>query len=375
MRITAVEGFDLSCPLDRSFGWSQGWIDTRDVGVVKITTDDGLVGWGEGSAAVEHLAPHLLGENPMDRAGLWERCFHSLYNANNFVGFGGSALSAVDIALWDLAGKASGLPVCELLGGRVRSRVAVYATGLYYTEGEFPDRLLDEARGYVDAGFAGMKTKVGGLSLEEDIRRVAAIREAIGPDVKLMVDANHAYNASTASRIGRWLAELDVFWFEEPVNPRDIDGLLSVKADLPMAIAGGENLRTRFDFRDHLTRRAFDIVQPDVAHCGGLTEMQRIAAMANASGILVCPHVWGSSIMIAASLHLAATLPACPPARNPQPYVQEPVMEFDQTPSAIRDELCTTVFEARDGYVDVPTGPGLGIEVDEEALRHFASRG
>ena len=375
MRITAVEGFDLSCPLDRSFGWSQGWIDTRDVGVVKITTDDGLVGWGEGSGAVEHLAPHLLGENPMDRAGLWERCFHSLYNANNFVGFGGSALSAVDIALWDLAGKASGLPVCELLGGRVRSRVAVYATGLYYTEGEFPDRLLDEARGYVDAGFAGMKTKVGGLSLEEDIRRVAAIREAVGPDVKLMVDANQAYNASTASRIGRWLAELDVFWFEEPVNPRDIDGLLSVKADLPMAIAGGENLRTRFDFRDHLTRRAFDIVQPDVAHCGGLTEMQRIAAMANASGILVCPHVWGSSIMIAASLHLAATLPACPPARNPQPYIQEPVMEFDQTPSAIRDELCTTVFEARDGYVDVPTGPGLGIEVDEEALRHFASRG
>ena len=374
MRITAVEGFDLSCPLDRSFGWSQGWVSTRDVGVVKITTDEGLVGWGEGSAAVEHLAQHLIGENPMDRAGLWERCFHSLYNANNFVGFGGSALSAVDIALWDLAGKASGLPVCELLGGRVRSRVAVYATGLYYTEGEFPDRLLDEARGYVDAGFSGMKTKVGGLSLEDDVRRVAAIREAIGLEVKLMVDANHAYSASTASRMGRWLADLDVFWFEEPVNPRDIDGLLQVKADLPMAIAGGENLRTRFDFRDHLTRRAFDIVQPDVAHCGGLTEMQRIAAMANASGILVCPHVWGSPIMIAASLHLAATLPACPPARNPQPYVQEPVMEFDQTPSAIREELCATGFEAKDSFVDVPTGLGLGIEVDEEALRHFASR-
>ena len=374
MRITAVEGFDLSCPLDRSFGWSQGWVSTRDVGVVKITTDEGLVGWGEGSAAVEHLAQHLIGENPMDRAGLWERCFHSLYNANNFVGFGGSALSAVDIALWDLAGKASGLPVCELLGGRVRSRVAVYATGLYYTEGEFPDRLLDEARGYVDAGFSGMKTKVGGLSLEDDVRRVAAIREAIGLEVKLMVDANHAYSASMASRMGRWLADLDVFWFEEPVNPRDIDGLLQVKADLPMAIAGGENLRTRFDFRDHLTRRAFDIVQPDVAHCGGLTEMQRIAAMANASGILVCPHVWGSPIMIAASLHLAATLPACPPARNPQPYVQEPVMEFDQTPSAIRDELCVTGFEAKDSFVDVPTGLGLGIEVDEEALRHFASR-
>ena len=350
-------------------------MDSRDVGVVKITTDDGLVGWGEGSAAVGQLAPLLIGENPMDRAGLWERCFHSLYNANNFVGFGGSALSAVDIALWDLAGKATGLPICELMGGRVREKVAVYATGLYYTEGEFPDRLLDEARGYVDAGYRGMKTKVGGLSLEEDLRRVAALREAIGFDVQLMVDANHAYNSTTAIRIGRGLAELDVFWFEEPVNPRDIDGLLQVKTALPMAIAGGENLRTRFDFRDHLTRRAFDIVQPDVAHCGGLTEMQRIAAMASASGLLVCPHVWGTPIMIAASLHLAATLPPCPPARDPQPYAQEPVMEFDRTPNAIREELCTTAFEATDSCLDVPKGPGLGVEVDEEALQRFMKRG
>ena len=203
MQITAVEGFNLSCPLEQSFGWSQGWVEKRDVGIVKITTDDGLVGWGEGSADVDHLAPLLIGEDPMDRNGLWERCFHSMYNANNFVGFGGSALSAVDIALWDLAGKAAGLPVCDLLGGRVRNRVAVYATGLYYTEGEFPERLLEEARGYADAGYTGMKTKVGGLSVEEDVRRVAAIRETIGFDVHLMVDANHAYNAATAIRIGR----------------------------------------------------------------------------------------------------------------------------------------------------------------------------
>jgi D-galactarolactone cycloisomerase len=374
MRITGVETFDLSCPLERSFGWSQGWVESRDVFVVKISTDDGLVGWGEGSTAVEALTPLLIGEDPMDRTGLWERCFQALYNANNFVGIGGSALSAIDIALWDLAGKATGLPVCDLLGGRVRKRVAVYATGLYYTEGEFPDRLLDEARGYVDAGFEGMKTKIGGLSLEDDLQRVAAIRDAIGPEVKLMVDANLAYSPTTAIRIGQQLAALDVFWFEEPVNPRDIDGLLQVKGALPMAIAGGENLRTRFDFRDFLTRRAFDIVQPDVAHCGGLTEMQRIAAIANACGIQVCPHVWGSPIMIAASLHLAATLPPCPPARNPLPYAQEPVMEFDQTPSAIRDELCTTRFEAQDSYLDVPTGPGLGVEVDEEALKHFTRR-
>lgn len=377
MRITAVDVFELSCPLEQPFGWSQGWIDRREVGLVRITTDEGIVGWGEGSGGCghlisTHLTPHLLDQDPMDRNGLWEACFAALYNANNFVGFGGSALSAVDIALWDLAGKATGLPVCDLLGGKVRDKVAVYATGLYYTEGEFPDRLMDEARGYVDAGFTGMKTKVGGLSIEEDARRVAALRDAVGPETKLMVDANLAYNASTAVRIGRYLEQLDVFWFEEPVNPRDIDGLLQVKSNLSMAIAGGENLRTRFDFRDYLTRRAFDIAQPDVAHCGGLTEMARIAAMANACGIVVNPHVWGSPIMIAASLHLASTLPACPTARDPQPYQQEPVMEFDRTPSAIRDELCMEPIEAVDSYVTVPAGPGLGVEVDEDTVERFA---
>ena len=165
MQITEVDTFHLSCPLERPFGWSQGWIDKRDVGLVRIRTDSGLVGWGEGSGDAglvgSQLAPHLIGRDPLDRNGLWEACFHALYNANNFVGFGGSALSAVDIALWDLAGKATGQPVHALLGGRVRNRVCVYATGLYYTEGELPDRLLDEARGYVDAGFTGMKTKVG----------------------------------------------------------------------------------------------------------------------------------------------------------------------------------------------------------------------
>ena len=378
MRIKSVENYDLQCPLGRPFGWSQGWIDHRSTCIVKITTDDGIVGWGEGcggpiaSLVRDLLTPILIGQNPMDRAGIWERAFHALYNANNAVGIGGSALSAIDIALWDIAGKATDLPVCQLLGGRVRERVAVYATGLYYTEGEFPDRLLDEARSYVDAGYKGMKTKVGGLSIDEDVKRVAAIRDAIGPDIKLMVDANLAYNASSAIRIGQRLAELDILWFEEPVNARDIDAYLQVKAALPMAIAGGENLRTRFDFRDFLVRRAFDIVQPDIAMCGGITEMQRIAAMANACGIQLFSHIWGSPIMIAASLHLMATLPPCPPARNPEPFSQEPEMEFDRTPSAIREELSPNPFDQQDGYISVPTGPGLGVEIDEAALHRLS---
>ena len=376
MKIASVETFDLRCNIEPSFGWSQGWINQRATTLVKITTEDGLVGWGEGAAASlidELLAPLVIGGNPMQRAGLWERMFHALYNANIFVGLAGSALSAIDIALWDLAGKATGLPAHALLGGKVRNRVAVYATGLYYTEGEFPNRLLDEARSYVERGFTGIKTKVGGLTVEEDVRRVRALRETIGPDVRLMVDANEAYNATTAIRIGHKLADLDLMWFEEPVNAQDIEAYLQVKDALPMAIAGGENLRTRFEFKDYLARRAYDIAQPDIMHCGGITEMARICSMANAYGIQVNPHVWGGSpIMIAATLHLTATLPPCPTARDPQPYAQEPVMEFDRTPSAIRQQVYSEPFDQRDSYIQVPEGPGLGIEVDEYVVRDLS---
>ena len=375
MKIAYVETFDLRCNIEPSLGWSQGWINQRATTLVKITTEDGLVGWGEGAAASlidELLAPLVIGGNPMQRAGLWERMFHALYNANIFVGLAGSALSAIDIALWDLAGKATGLPAHALLGGKVRNRVAVYATGLYYTEGEFPNRLLDEARSYVEQGFTGIKTKVGGLTVEEDVRRVRALRETIGPDVRLMVDANEAYNATTAIRIGHKLADLDLMWFEEPVNAQDIEAYLQVKDALPMAIAGGENLRTRFEFKDYLARRAYDIAQPDIMHCGGITEMARICSMANAYGIQVNPHVWGSPIMIAATLHLTATLPPCPTARDPQPYAQEPVMEFDRTPSAIRQQVCSEPFDQRDSYIQVPEGPGLGIEVDEYVVRDLS---
>lgn len=373
MRITAIESYLLEAPIERPFGWSQDWTDRRHCGLVKLTTDDGIVGWGEGlsapSVALLHdgFAPLLLGADPMQRNGLWERMFHRLYNANLAGGFGGNAISAVDIALWDIAGKAAGLPVNELLGGRVRDSIAVYATGLYYTVGEFPDRLLDEARMYVELGFGGMKTKVGGLSIAEDVERVAAIREAIGPDIFLMVDANQAYNATTAIRIGREMDALEVFWFEEPVNAKDVEGYLQVKQALPLAIAGGENLRTRYECKDYIGRRAVDIIQPDVVIVGGVTELHRVAQMANSFGILCNPHVWGSPVMIAASLHVASTIPPCPPAHRPLPYQQEPVMEFDRTPSPIREGIATP-FEQSGGFLSVPTGPGLGIEIDEEAV-------
>jgi|TARA_B100000959_G_scaffold45798_2_gene46556 D-galactarolactone cycloisomerase len=379
MEIKKLETFQLSAPLEISFGWSQDTISSRSVGLVKITTDDGIVGWGEGcggpSAAVveDILAPLIIGENPINRLKLWQKMFHSLYNANLAVGYGGSAISAIDTALWDITGKILGLPIYDLLGGQIRNSVPVYATGLYYTEGEMPTRLLAEARGYVESGFIGMKTKIGGLKIEDDVKRVKAIRDEIGPDIKLMVDANQAYNASSAIRIGQKLAHLDLVWFEEPVNAQDIDGYLSVKSSLPMAIAGGENLRTRYEFQQFLSRRAYDIVQPDIINVGGISEMRNVAMTANTMGIQVNPHVWGSPIMIAASLHVASTLPPCPPSGNPEPFVQETVMEYDRTPSAIRDDISPETFVLTNGRLEVPTGPGLGITVDEKAVRSLSS--
>ena len=377
MKITKLEIYHLQAKIAPSFGWSQGWTDTRSTGLVKITTDSGLEGWGEGAGGAastiiqETFAPILLGQDPTNRTGLWQKMYDSLYNANLVGGFGAPAISAVDTALWDLTGKALGVPVSDLLGGRVRDKVAVYATGLYYTEGEFPNRLPDEARSYVDQGFKGMKTKVGGLTLEQDVRRVSALREAIGPEVYLAVDANQAYNPAAAIRIGEALADQDIAWFEEPVGASDLAGYQQVKAALTMPVAGGECLRTRFDFRDFLAERALDIAQPDIMPAGGLTEMRRIADMANAFGILVYPHVWGSPVMIAASLHLASTILPCPPARQPQPYLQEPVMEFDRTPNPIRETLCAQPFTQTDGFIPVPDGQGLGIEIDATTLERL----
>ena len=379
MLITNIEGFNLSSPLERPFGWSNGWISARVVGLLKIETDEGITGWGEGYVGargdfVKQLFGDLLiGADPLNRNALWQGMFDRVYNGNNAGGFGGSAISAVDIALWDIAGKAAGQSVSDLLGGRIRDKVAVYATGLYYTEGEFPTRLLDEATMYVELGFKGMKTKIGGLPIAEDVRRVAAIRGAIGDDIRLMVDANQAYPAFTAIRIGNQLAAYDITWFEEPVNAKDVDAYLQVQAAVPMPVAGGENLRTRYEFNDFFARRAYDIAQPDVVNAGGITEMRNIAMTANSYGILVNPHVWGSPVMIAASLHLASTIPPCPPAYEPRPYEQEPVMEFDRTPSGIREGITIEPFDQQDGFITVPTAPGLGVEIDEDAVRRLAS--
>ncbi|MEM9157470.1 MAG: mandelate racemase/muconate lactonizing enzyme family protein [Verrucomicrobiota bacterium] len=377
MKIDCIETFLIERPIEEPFSWGMGWTDRRNALITKITTDDGIVGWGEGgsqpSASVinDCFSPLLIGEDPRDINKLWHRMFQSLHNGFSTGGFGGDAISNIDIALWDIVGKASGRSVSEMLGGAVRDKVAVYATGLYYRKDEFPAKLLDEANSYKEAGYKGMKTKVGGLSVLEDVKRVAAIREAIGENLYLMVDANKAYSARTAIELGNRLADLDIHWFEEPVMATDVEAYREVKAGQPIPISGGEVLRNRFETRDLLVNRALDIIQPDVTLAGGITEMRNIATMANAMGIQVNPHLWGSPIMISATISLTSTFAPCPYSVSPRPYEQEPVMEFDQTPNPIRNELASVAFEQLDGFVEVPKGVGLGIEIDESVLNRF----
>ena len=380
MKIKSIETFLLESTIEEPFSWSQGIAGKRTALICKITTNEGVLGWGEGgdspSQTVIHdlFAPQLIGEDPRTINKLWNRMFGTIYNDNQTSGFGGGALSCIDIALWDILGKSSGKSISELLGGPIRNKVPVYATGLYYRDDDDYSKLLKEAVSYVEAGYIGMKTKIGGLSVAEDVERVRSIRNAIGDDLFLMVDANKAYNASMAIDIGNRLAGLDIHWFEEPVVANDVEGYLEVKVGQPLTVAGGEVWYNRYEARDFLAQRALGIAQPDVRFIGGITEFRNVAAMANTMGIQVNPHVWGSAIMISASISLASTFPPCPRVGNPRPYEQTPVMEFDQTPNPIRNELASIAFEQTDGFVDVPHKPGLGLEIDESAVERFCVR-
>jgi D-galactarolactone cycloisomerase len=280
------------------------------------------------------------------------------------------ALSGIDIALWDIKGKHFGVPASQLLGGSLRDMVPAYATGLYRRKSGNPiEYLAEEAAGYVAEGFKAVKLKVG-FGIEEDVRVTRAVRQAVGPEVMLMVDANHAYDAVAAIRLGRMIEGYDIRWFEEPVPPEDLAGHLAVKAALSIPLAGGECEYTRFGFRDLLAARALDIIQPDTCAAGGLSECKKIADMAVAFGTRYNPHVWGTGIALAASLQLLAVLPAHTPSSLAP---AEPMLEFDRTEHPIRQGVLTAPIEHDRGIVRIPQGPGLGIEVDRDALVRFAA--
>ncbi|MEA2757940.1 MAG: D-galactarolactone cycloisomerase [Methylobacteriaceae bacterium] len=374
MKIIDVRAHVLEAPLSEAFSYSRSWYSARTSLIVQIVTDSGLVGWGEcygpariNAVVVDSMKPLLLGEDPFRTEWLW----HEIYARFRDHGQKGSiiqGLSGIDIALWDIKGKALGEPVHRLMGGPMRSGVSAYATGLYRRESGRPeDYLAQEAASYVADGFTAVKLKVG-YGVEEDLRMIRAVREAIGPAIGLMIDANHAYDAVAAIRLGRLAEPFDIGWLEEPVPPEDVAGHREVRAALTIPIASGECEFTRFGFRELITTRAVDIVQPDTCSAGGLSECKKIADLALAYGLRYVPHVWGSGVALAAALQLLAVLPALtPPSLNPI----EPMLEFDRTEHPIRQALLVTPIEHTRGRVDIPQGPGLGIDIDRAALERF----
>ena len=376
MIIRNIRTHVLAAPLSQPFAYARAWYDTRTAMLVEIETDSGLVGWGEcygparvNSAVVKEIAPWLIGEDPLRTDHLWQSVYARLRDHGQ-KGVVIQGLSGIDIALWDIKGKHFGVPVHRLLGGPRRTEVRAYATGLYRRKSGDPGKYLaEEAASYVAEGFGAVKLKVG-FGIEEDAAMACAVRAAIGRDVALMVDANHAYDAVAAIRLGRMIEELDIGWFEEPVLPEDIAGYRAVKAAITIPVAGGECEFTRFGFRDLLASRAIDIVQPDTCAAGGLSECKKIADMAEAFSVRYNPHVWGTGIAIAASLALLAVLPSHTPT-SLAPV--EPMLEFDRTEHPIRQSILVTPIEHIGGVVRVPEGPGLGIEVDRKALARFAA--
>lgn len=373
MKIAAVNTHILDYKLDQAFESASMRFERRQHCLVEIVCEDGTVGWGEclgpakpNAAIVQTYTAGLIGRNPLETEKRWLALYNRLRDQGQR-GLTMTALSGIDIALWDIKGKHYGVSVSELLGGRFRESVRAYATGSFRRDGV--DRVQDvaeEVAGYVREGFHGVKIKIG-FGIEEDMAVIAAAREAIGPECRLMIDANHGYDLLEALEVGRRAAELGVDWFEEPVLPEQIDTYRAVRQGQPVPVASGENWHGRYAMQEPLASRAVDIIQPDVCGVGGFSESRRVVDMAALHGVRLVPHVWGTAVAIAAGLQFLAALPPNPPRRRPI----EPILEFDRTRNPFRQAVVTSPLEHVEGVVTIPDGPGLGIEINRDALRRY----
>jgi L-alanine-DL-glutamate epimerase-like enolase superfamily enzyme len=384
VRIRAVDAVWLHCPLDaaRQHTSDFGRIASFDGVLVTVTTDDGLVGHGEakpavgsaGNAAaivaiVQHeLRPLLVGAD----AGAINALWHRAYNGSRAAlaaragrampalgrrGVHQAALAGVDLALWDLAGKRRGASVLELLGGACRERVPAYASGGWAAA----DAIGAELGRYTAQGFRAVKMRVGAMDggVDQSLARVRAAREALGPGVELMVDAHGTMNVAEARRFCTAVADLGLRFVEEPVQSDDRKGLAEVRAASPVAIAAGESEASAYDFADLLAQRALDVLQPDLAIAGGLSEGLRIAALAEAHRLALAPHCWGSAISFQAARTLAFSSGA------------GVLCEVPMGGAPLLRELAKIDLELHDGALLPPRGPGFGVEPDPAFVREF----
>ena len=386
MIITDVEAMVLDSGKNYSDPHAAGDVHgVRFVSLLKITTDAGIVGWSDietqphvgkavvdapsgGAVGFEGLRTALLGENPLERERLWQKMERYLA----YYGRGGAGMqmrSGADIALWDITGKALGQPIHALLGAKYRDRVKGYASTLFRPT---PDGMKEAVAGYLERGFRAVKFGWGvfGYDLALDVTLVRAAREAAGPDVDLMVDAGW-YGASGERpfksrslkdwiRLARELEELDIFWLEDFLHPENIDGYRDVAEQCTtLRIAAGEQAAGFSEFERLAVEGAVDVLQPDLSRCGGLTVGRQIADLATRRQIACVPHAWLTDLLKAASLHLNAYL------------MHALYLEYNVSSASLLNQLCATPIALEDGWIPVPTAPGLGVEVDEERVAHY----
>ena len=370
MKITDVEGIVLRLPEVRAIGDG-----CQSILIIKVHTDAGITGIGEAhsnplvsravldsplcSVSASGLKRLLIGEDPLAINRLWDK----LYKHSQTYGRRGAVMhviSGIDIALWDILGKVTSQPIHQLLGGARKTRHRVYASDLAPPEPS-PEALMEQAQGHVANGYRAMKFGWGGLGADPraDAREIGKIRAALGDEVEIMVDMGFAVPLEDAIWLGRALAEHRVFFLEEPLSPDDLQGFARLTAVSPTPIATGEKETTQYPFIDLMDRGGLRIIQPDVARVGGISETLRIAAHAEARGVRVIPHCWSTDILVAATLHVIATLRDCP------------YLEYNVTANPLRTDLLVEPLRPVNGEIDLPAGPGLGIELNEDTIARY----
>lgn len=362
MKITNIRTIQLTRKLSRLLRNSFDSRNQRCFTFVLVETDAGITGLGDApgnqnliEAIIEkHYKPRAIGLDPCDIDGLWQK----LYASGSFWEIGGSfvcALSAVEVACWDIRGKVEGVPVSEVLGGAKRDWIEAYASDLHWDE---PEYMADLAKSFVDDGFTCVKTHIG-AERDRDLVRLEAIRRAIGPQIGLMIDINTAYDRRTALEEGRRQAAFDPFWYEEPIAPADYEGHAWLRNQLPIPIATGENLYTVYGFAPMLAARGCDYIMPDILRCGGIQQTRLICEAADRAGIIPTPHNFCTGVGLAATLHLMAAVP------------QTKLLEFDTSRTSICEELFVEPLVHKDGRVRVPTAPGLGVALTDEIIAKY----
>lgn len=385
MKIKSVEAKWLRVPIpeDQQHVSDFGRIKSFDSTLVRVETECGIVGHGEAKEEVGSegnntalamlingkFGPMLIGEDPRDISRLWElmyngvRAHYALDRGRVFPLLGRrgitiSAISGIDIALWDILGKSLNVPVWRLLGGRTAERLPAYASGGWADRSTIGNQL----NSYIEqGGFKAVKMRVGVMDgrVARSVRRVEAAREGIGPDVGLMCDAHGTYSVTEAKQFCRGVEACDLMWFEEPVTADDKQGCAEVRASTSVPIAAGESEFNRFDFRELAELRAVDIFQPDLAICGGVTEAMRIAAIASAYNLRLAPHLWTGAPAFSAGMHVAAASPA------------GFILEYSLGANPLLHDLVEESFPVEDGYIDIPDRPGLGITINEDFVKRY----